>query len=403
MSLCQFNTDVAFSWDGGLVARYRKQNLYFEAAFDTPPRMEHAVFSTPFAGRFGMLTCFDILFREPTMGLVEELGVRQLVYPTAWMNQLPLLAAVQIQRSFSYGAAVTVLAANVRAPGLGMTGSGIFTPWHEVHQHDMVGATGRLLVSRVPVLDPAMLARATGKTGGTGNTGLGVGAGLAWAPFSGNRKREPGTDDTVLVDAQGRPAGRWHHLEARGRPRGTESQHCLPANEECEDTGASKSEEEEEPTVFHSIMMYDNFTLVHLRDTEGNLSVCQGSLCCHLLYWRSTAPSTELYALGAFQGLHVVHGTYYLEVCALVKCTGSDFASCGGETEQAQTRIDFRLEGNFSTRHVFPGILGSGMELDIPDEYGKSLDDSLYMSRSGMTSGLVTATLYSRVYDKDNA
>ncbi|KAL2080651.1 hypothetical protein ACEWY4_024444 [Coilia grayii] len=378
----QFNTDVVFSSDGTLVARYRKQNLYFEAAFDTPPQMELVVFSTPFAGRFGILTCFDILFREPTIALVEDLGVRQLVYPTAWMNQLPLLAAVQFQRSFSYAAAVTILAANVRAASLGMTGSGIFTPWHEVHQHDVVEETGWLLVSHVPVLDPVMTARVSRSTG------------LAWLPFSGHRKREARMDEAI--EAQGRPKGGWH-LEAQSKPRSTESQYCLPASDEC-NVGPGY----EEPIVFHSIMMYDNFTLVPLQGMEGNLTVCDDSLCCHLWFRRSTAPGTELYALGAFQGLHVVHGTYYLEVCALVKCTGSNFASCGGETEQAQTRIDFRLEGNFSTHYVFPGILGSGMALDIPDESGRDSDGLLYMSRSGMTTGLVTATLYSRVYSKDH-
>ncbi|KAG5264343.1 hypothetical protein AALO_G00252700 [Alosa alosa] len=379
----QFNTDVVFTSDGTLVARYRKQNLYFEAAFDKPPRMELVTFSTPFAGRFGVFTCFDILFREPAVALVEELGVRQLAYPTAWMNQLPLLAAVQFQRSFAHAAAVTVLAANVRAANLGMTGSGIFTPWQEVHQHDMVGETGRLLVSRVPVLDPAMMADGTESTR------------LAWLPFSGHRRREPGLGEAG--DAHGWPRGAWY-LDAGGKPRSAETEHCWPGHENCHEAPAH-----EKPVEFHSVMMYDNFTLVPLQDTEGNLTVCDGSLCCHLLFRRSTAPSAELYALGAFQGLHVVHGTYYLEVCALVKCTGPDFASCGGETEHAQTQINFRLEGNFSTRHVFPGILGNGMVLDIPDESGKDSDGWVYMSRSGMTVGLVTATLYSRVYEKDNS
>ncbi|XP_062385938.1 biotinidase [Sardina pilchardus] len=379
----QFNTNVVFASDGSLVARYRKQNLYFEAAFDKPPQMELVTFSTPFAGRFGVFTCFDILFREPAVALVEDLGVRQLVYPTAWMNQLPLLAAVQFQRSFSHAAAVTVLAANVRALGLGMTGSGIFTPWQEVHQHDMVGETGRLLVSRVPVLDPDRMAR-----GGESTR-------LAWLPFSGHRKREPGLGEAG--DAHGWPREAWHSVDD-STPRGPATEYCSPVFEHCPVGPAYET-----PVVFHSIMMYDNFTLVPLQDTKGNLTVCDGSLCCHLLFKRATAPSTELYALGAFQGLHVVHGTYYLEVCALVKCTGPDFASCGGETEHAQTQIDFRLEGNFSSRHVFPGILGNGMVLDIPDESGKKSDGWVYMRRSGMTAGLVTATLYSRVYEKDNS
>lgn len=58
--------------DGLLVARYHKYNLYFEAAFDVPPEPEIVTFDTPFAGKFGLITCFDILFREPTVTLMEK-------------------------------------------------------------------------------------------------------------------------------------------------------------------------------------------------------------------------------------------------------------------------------------------------------------------------------------------
>ncbi|XP_028819381.1 biotinidase isoform X2 [Denticeps clupeoides] len=354
----QFNTDVVFSDDGALVARYHKQNLYFEAAFDAPRAAELVTFSTPFAGRFGVLTCFDLLFRAPAVALVEELGVRQLVYPTAWMNQLPLLSAVQIQRSFSYGAGVTLLAANIRAADLGMTGSGVYTPWHAVYHHDAAGETGRLLVGTVPVLDPAMMGE------GVENPGSAV------APFSGRvRQGSDGSHD-------GWHATGWH-FKSQGGSCG------------------------QEPPVFTSTMMYDNFTLSPLQGVRGNLSICHGTLCCHLLFRRSAASQEELYALGVFQGLHVVHGVYFLEVCALVRCAGTDFASCGEEIDHSRSLIDFRLEGNFSSRHIFPGILGSGMVLDVPDESGRGTDGQFYMSRAGMTTGLVTAVLYSRVYEKD--
>ncbi|KAK3532033.1 hypothetical protein QTP86_003479 [Hemibagrus guttatus] len=201
----QFNTNVVFSDNGTIVARYHKQNLYFEAAFDTPPTCEYVTFTTPFAGRFGVFTCFDILFREPVVTLVKDMGIRQLVYPTAWMNQLPLLAAVQFQRSFSYSAGVTLLAANIRSAAMGMTGSGIFTPWDALYHHDTEAETGKLLVLRVPVLDPLLLGDAPER------------ASLKLVPFSGFPKKT------------------------------------------------------------------------------------------------NSSPEEEIYALGAFDGLHVVHGTYYLE------------------------------------------------------------------------------------------
>ncbi|KAJ8273903.1 hypothetical protein GJAV_G00106760 [Gymnothorax javanicus] len=152
----QFNTDVAFSSDGTLVARYHKRNLYFEFAFDSPTDPQLITFDTPFAGRFGMFTCFDILFYSPAVELVEKLGLRQLVFPTAWMNQLPLMAAVQFHRSFSYATGATLLSANIRLDVAGMTGSGIFTRWLALQHHARAGEpeAGKLLVKTIPVLDP---------------------------------------------------------------------------------------------------------------------------------------------------------------------------------------------------------------------------------------------------------
>ncbi|KAK5883777.1 hypothetical protein CesoFtcFv8_020071 [Champsocephalus esox] len=158
----QFNTNVVFSSDGLLVARYHKQNLYFEESFDKPPQPEIITFDTPFAGRFGLITCFDILFYKPTIELVEK-GVHQLIYPTGWLNSLPLLDSVQFQSAFSLGAKVTLLAANLRKENVPlthgyktMTGSGIYTPYSATYHHAQKGdpEEGMLLVARVPVLDP---------------------------------------------------------------------------------------------------------------------------------------------------------------------------------------------------------------------------------------------------------
>lgn len=351
----QFNTNVVFSDQGVIVARYHKQNLYFEAAFDTPPERQHVTFHTPFAGRFGMFTCFDILFRDPAVTLVKELGVRQIVYPTAWMNQLPLLAAVQIQQSFAHAAGVTLLAANIKAAEYGITGSGIFTPWDSLIHHDTQGNSGKLLVRRVPVLDPLFI----------GDVKSDV---LKLAPFSGYPKIGLESEKTHV----------WSLSDANY----------------CEKDFDCTS------TSFNSIMMHDNFTLVPLRGHEGNVSVCSGSVCCQLLFRRSE--TLEFYALGVFNGLHVVNGVYYLEVCAVVKCAGGEQSSCGGETEHAHTVVDFRLTGTFGTKHVFPGILGNGMTLDVPDHSGWEDGNRFYMSRRGMSAGLVTAVLYGRHYEKDN-
>lgn len=269
--------------DGLLVARYHKYNLYFEAAFDAPPEPQIVTFQTPFAGKFGLVTCFDILFREPAVLLVEKVekhdetrplfpslhlwplcsqAVRQIILPLAWMNQLPLLDTIQFQRAFSLGANVTLLAANIRNDQLIMTGSGIYTPFSATYHHAQRGdpEEGRLLVARVPVLDPEWLAQ------------------------------NAGPEQTPAL------------LETPGY---CYSQKCLEPAPSLPPTSP----------VFISSMMHDPFTFALLNATDGEVRVCNGTFCCYLRYrWLAETSRMELYALGAFAGTHTVNGRYAVQV-----------------------------------------------------------------------------------------
>ncbi|XP_049622112.1 biotinidase [Suncus etruscus] len=351
----QYNTNVVLSSNGTLVSRYRKHNLYFEAAFDTPLNADLTVFDTPFAGRFGVFTCFDILFFDPAVSLLRDVEVKHIVYPTAWMNQLPLLAAIQIQSAFAIAFGINVLAANIQHPSLGMTGSGIHTPLQSFWYHDTESFQGHLLIAQIAK----------------------------------NPLRLPGTQSD---SREGDPAHKKFLKILAGSP------HCDKDVQEVLCDGATTWNMNSPPT-FHAQMMYDNFTLVPVWETEGFTSVCSGGLCCYLLYQRPTM-SKELYALGVFEGLHTVHGTYYLQVCALVKCGGLSFDSCGQEITEASGMFEFHLWGNFSTSYIFPLFLTSGMTLERPDQVGWE-KEHYFLRKKQLSSGLVTAALYGRLYERD--
>ncbi|KAM8758483.1 biotinidase isoform 1-T1 [Rhynchonycteris naso] len=352
----QFNTNVVFSSNGSLVGRYRKHNLYFEAAFDAPVQVDYTVFDTPFAGRFGIFTCFDILFFQPAVGLLRDAEVKHIVFPAAWMNQLPLLAAIQIQSAFAIAFGVNLLAANIHHPSMGMTGSGIHTPLKSIWYHDTENFTGHLIIAQVAKNPQGLL--------GTENA---------------TDQMDPSHSKFLKILA--------------GDP------YCEKDSQEVHCDGATKWNMNA-PPPFHSEMMYDNFTLVPVRGKEGHLQVCANGLCCYLLYQRPTL-SKELYALGVFDGLHTVHGTYYVQVCALVKCGGLGFNSCGQEITEATGVFDFHLWGNFSTSYIFPLLLTSGMTLETPDQLGWE-NDHYFLRKNGLSSGLVTAALYGRLYERDN-
>ncbi|XP_075442995.1 biotinidase isoform X2 [Ascaphus truei] len=355
----QFNTDVVFSDNGTLVANYFKQNLYFEYAFDIPPVVQHVIFDTPFASKFGIFTCFDILFYEPAVSLIKKHGVMHVLYPTAWMNQLPLLSAIQIQRGFATAFNINVLAANIHHTKLGMTGSGIYSPLKSFYHYDMKSENGKLILAKVPV-NPSE------------ETTLG--------------HDEP----TSFVNSDATDSN-LHNVF-------TDGQAC-EKNERAEYCRGSAIRNQILPSSFQAEMMNDNFTFVPLSVNEGEVQVCAGTLCCFLSY-RKAILSNELYALGAFNGLHTVHGTYSLQICAVVKCGGLEPDTCGHEVTEASSVIDIELWGNFSTPHIFPLLLTSGVTLELPDWWGWK-GNYCYMHKKEMASALVTGALYGRWYEKD--
>lgn len=154
----QYNTNVVYDAEGKLVARYHKYHLYSEPQFDVPEKPELVTFNTTF-GKFGIFTCFDILFHEPSVTLVKDLHVDSIVFPTAWMNVLPLLTAIEFHSAWAVGMGVNVLAANIHHVSLNMTGSGIYAPDSpKVYHYDMETELGKLLISKLdahPRISPA--------------------------------------------------------------------------------------------------------------------------------------------------------------------------------------------------------------------------------------------------------
>ncbi|NXP54557.1 VNN1 Pantetheinase, partial [Heliornis fulica] len=146
----QYNTDVVYDSSGKLVARYHKYNLFqSEHQFDKPKKPEAVTFETLF-GKFGIFTCFDILFHEPAVALVRELHVDTVLFPTAWMNVLPFLTAIEFHSAWAMGMGVNLLSANTHNTKLAMTGSGIYAPDQaRTYYYNMNTEDGHLLFAEL--------------------------------------------------------------------------------------------------------------------------------------------------------------------------------------------------------------------------------------------------------------
>lgn len=85
-----FQTNVIFKADGSLIAKYHKQHLYDEekeiftaAGKDDPYRQ--STFTTSFGVEFSVFICYDILFGDPPLEMVNK-GIKNFVYSAYWGN-----------------------------------------------------------------------------------------------------------------------------------------------------------------------------------------------------------------------------------------------------------------------------------------------------------------------------
>lgn len=89
----QFNTQVAFSESGQLLAKYHKSHLFYEPQFDQPLTPDIAYFDTSFGVRFGMMICFDLMFESPQKELLE-LGIKSVLRMILMEKEFQILCLV---------------------------------------------------------------------------------------------------------------------------------------------------------------------------------------------------------------------------------------------------------------------------------------------------------------------
>ncbi|XP_045478685.1 vanin-like protein 1 [Harmonia axyridis] len=120
-----YNTNVVFNREGEVIARYRKYNLYLEPDTNKPKKPELVTFKTDFGETFGIFTCFDIIFESPGIELVRK-GVKNFIFPTLWIPELPFLTTNQVQQMWANGNDAYLMAAGAAQPRYGAGGLGMY-------------------------------------------------------------------------------------------------------------------------------------------------------------------------------------------------------------------------------------------------------------------------------------
>ncbi|KAL3841967.1 hypothetical protein ACJMK2_020043 [Sinanodonta woodiana] len=329
----QYSTNVVYGPNGDFVARYFKFNLYSdEKQFDKPERVDLTTFDTPF-GRFGTFSSLDIMYHDPAITLIEKMNITNIAYPTAWVDELPLLSAIEFHSAIAEGMNINLLAANLHLPSAGYHGSGLY--WSlgtaidaAYYYNDSLSSSGSLVVQ---TLDP-----------------------LFSRPTGGNIKRLSAIYDSFT-------SNKTYEIKING----------------------------------------DIYSAVLVQVPHDELNICQGDLCCSGFYDTYLEPG-ELFAFGAFDGMHTEGERYYLQACVFIKCANNTLESCGSPTKVSSSYMGkMAFSGNFTTKYVFPEVLTSengvpGLMTKIWYYMGDLIIDA------GLNGATLSISLIGRDYSRDN-
>ncbi|XP_052873330.1 vanin-like protein 1 [Anopheles cruzii] len=280
----RYNTDVVFDRNGTVIARYRKYNLFREAGTSIPAAPELVTFETDFGVRFGVFTCFDILFSQPTLQLIKQ-GLRDFVFPAFWTSEPPFLASTQIFESWAYAIDANLIVSGTNYDLSGATGTGVFA-----------GRNGALL-----------------------------------AHFTGAPTRELYTVTVPKYGSQRKPS-QYHSLtnDVLEVPQLDTTGHRIPGSEL--------------DRVVMGRDFLEQFTTLQLnpsaeQDTIGGI-VCSGFFCCDFTVSLSLDYDhliTHYYRLAVFDGVRTFQGfaDAHVSICAVIACRNQTIASCGLLLEDA--------------------------------------------------------------------
>ncbi|ALC48763.1 CG32751, partial [Drosophila busckii] len=355
-----FNTNVVFDRQGAVISRYRKVHLYGEMRNSTF-KPETVAFDTDFNVTFGHFICFDIMFEQPTLQLLQQ-GVKDFVYPSMWFSQLPLLTSVQAQLSWAYANDVNLLAAGASMPKWGSTGTGIFHGRQGTIVSKMVTDAGerRIYVAQVPKYGP-------------------------------DNASQPPVDELELL------------------PRDSASGLLLIKRDELENYKSVRLEQLLPPSSGVSSGLLQH-------------QLCHGFICCNFkLHWRRRQAADETnfsYRLGAFDGWREeqhIDDANYVRNCAIFACTGTSIEQCGlmPDLEQQQAAFSFdnlTIEANYvksSALLLMPNTLLADLYPLEPADFDWSLrelnNSHAIAARLTLTSpaphNLLTFAIYGNYFD----
>jgi len=137
---------------GKLVAKYHKTHLYYEPCFKAGTG-KPVYFTSSFGVTFGIFICFDSIWPEPQLALLNNYKVTDILFPTYWVNFSPIITATEMQQAWSSHNGVNLLASNIGI-SYESSGSGIYSNGQILasYYNPTRVKADKLLVATVPII-----------------------------------------------------------------------------------------------------------------------------------------------------------------------------------------------------------------------------------------------------------
>jgi predicted amidohydrolase len=148
-----YNTNIAFGPTGELLAVYHKVNIADSGPYiDQPRKTDPVTFDTAFGVRFGMFTCFDLWFQQPTRDDIREQHAYDFMYPEGMSSPIPMFRIPDVQNAWSLVNNATLVSSSL----FGTSGSGAFVRGTPVVINNPVPTgpytTQRVVFGDIPIL-----------------------------------------------------------------------------------------------------------------------------------------------------------------------------------------------------------------------------------------------------------
>ena len=164
-----FQTNVIFEADGTLIKKYHKQHLFKEESeiftIPTDNTYRHIKFPTSFGIDFSVFICYDILFCDPPLEMVNK-HIKNFVYSAYWGNRYPHFMSNSVRQGWSWRNKVNILCAGInnkfektddetkKTRRYYSSGSGIYSAGkpvgYYINGEEFAVPSGKLVIAEVP-------------------------------------------------------------------------------------------------------------------------------------------------------------------------------------------------------------------------------------------------------------